>query len=257
MLFSHAMMRPIFCLALLLASAVAPMAQEPAPAAPAAAAAPVPVPAVPAAEKPDAAEVARELEWVVGDYAAFAKLLERAKAAGIPEMELLLPQLDAAMLYGDVAKVKEFLPNVDAAKAEIIKKKGGTDEAREEVLRSLKLSRLFLAFAEKRPAESAKRAEMFRLLIFAMQTLEDARMVDAALDQLAIEKNLQEGTVATWDQLRAYVAKSTQLHTTGATLLGDKFGPFKVGTVTPIPAETFAKLRNYLPSEAWEDYAPK
>ncbi len=210
-----------------------------------------------AQEKPDPAEVAKELEWVAGDYEEFAKLIARAKAAAIEDVDLLLPQLDAALLYGDVAKVKEFLPNVDAAKADIIKKKGGTEEAREEVMRSIKLSKQFLSFAEKRPAESGKRAEMFRYLIFAMQTLEDARMVDAAMDQLALEKNIAEGTAVTWNQLREYVSKKTQLHATGGTVLGDKFGPFKVGTVTAIPAATYDKLKNYLPNEAWEDYAPK
>jgi hypothetical protein len=210
-----------------------------------------------AQEKPDPAEVSRELAWVPGDYASFDKLMQRAKAAELSETELLLPQLDASLLFGDIEKLKVLLPKTEAAKADIIKKKGGSEDAREEVMRSLKLAKQLLAFSEKRPNEVARRAEMFRMVLFAQQTIEDARMLDAAVDQLAIEKNLAEGAAATWEQIRPYLAKDTQLFATGATLFGDKFGPFKVGTTPTIPTESYNKLKDYLPAEAWEEFVPK
>jgi hypothetical protein len=207
--------------------------------------------------KPDPTEVSRELGWLYGDYPAFEKLMERAKAAELPEVELLLPQLDASLLFGDLPKLKEFLPKTEAAKAEIIKKKGGTEDAREEVVRSIKLGKQFLAFAEKRPAEVARRAEMFRMVLYAHQTIEDARMLDAAVDQFAIEKNVGEGSAVTWEQIRPYLPKTTQLYATGGTIFGDKFGPFIVGTTPAVPRESYHRLKDYLPAEAWEGFTPK
>jgi hypothetical protein len=208
-------------------------------------------------EKPEVAQIARELEWVPGDYAAFEKLIERAKAAEIPESQLLLPQLDASLLFGDQAKLTEFLPKVEAAKADIIKQKGGTAEAKEEVELSLKLSKQYARLIKVRPKEAPRRAEMFRMILFAHQTIEDTRMLDAALDSLASDKKLAAGTEVTWEQLQGYVSKTSQLHTTGATIFGDKFGPFKIGRELTVPVESYQKLKDYLPAEAWEGVAPK
>jgi hypothetical protein len=210
-----------------------------------------------AEDKPDPAAIARELDWMPADFATFEKVLERARAAELPDAQTLLPHLEACLLFGDVEKLKALLPRTETAKAEIIKQKGGNEEAKEEVNHSLKLVRQFLAMAEKRPTEVARRAEMFRMVLFAQQTLEDARMVDAALDQFAIEKSLPPGTEVVWDQIRGYLSKGTHLQATGTTIFGDKFGPFKVGTTTSIPMETFRKLKDYLPAEAWEEYVPK
>lgn len=209
------------------------------------------------ADKPDAAQIARELEWVPGDYAAFEKLIERAKAAEIPEMQLLLPQLDASLLFGDEAKLTALLPKVEAAKAGIIKQKGGTGEAKEEVEMSLKLSKQFAKLLKSRPKDAPRRAEMFRLILFAHQTIEDTRMLDAALESLAADKKIAPGTEVTWNQLRDYVSKDSQLHATGATIFGEKFGPFKVGAGMTIPKETYQKLKDYLPPDAWAGLEPK
>jgi hypothetical protein len=210
-----------------------------------------------AQEKPEVVQIAKELEWLPGDYEAFQKLVERAKAAEVPEVQLLIPQLDASLLFGDLEKLTALLPKVEAAKADIIKQKGGTPNAREEVEMSLKLSRQFAKLIKVRPKEAPRRAEMFRMILFAQQTIEDARMLDAALDSLATAKKLPAGTDVTWEQLREHVSKTSHLHESGATLFGDKFGPFKVGTDLTIPKDSYLKLKDYLPPESWEGLMPK
>jgi hypothetical protein len=210
-----------------------------------------------AEEKPDPVEVLRRLEWMPGDYASFGQLLEQAKAAELAESQTLLHQIDAGILFGDVEKLRVLLPKIESTKAEVIKKKGGNDSAREEVNHSIKLARLLVALAEKRPAEIPRRAEIFRMVLFAQQTLEEARMIDSAIDQLAIEKNLTAGTVVTWEQIRVYLQKDTQLYATGATILGDKYGPFVVDTAPVVPKESFRKMKEFLPLDAWEAFAPK
>ncbi len=197
------------------------------------------------------------MDWVPVDYAAFGLLMEKAKAAGIEDLDTLLARLDASLLFGDIDTLKRLLPEAEKAKDEIAKRKGGNASAREEVARSLKLAKRFLALAENHPSEAPRRAEIFRMYYFAEMTLEHARMLDAALDQASIEKNLKEGSTVPWEQLQKYLQKDTQLSATGATIFGDKFGPYATGTPPRIPAATFEKLKPYLPPETWGVYAPK
>ena len=209
-------------------------------------------------DKPDAVELRRQvMDWVPVDATAFAKLLEQAKAAGVEDGDTLLARLDASLLFGDVEKLKELVPAVEKEEADIIKRKGGNAAAREEVARSLKLAKQFQAFAEKRPTEVARRAEMFRNYYYAQITLEHARLLDAAVDQFCIEKNVKDGAAVTWEQLRTYLKTNTQIHATGATIFGDRFGPFASGVSTVVPRATYEKLKAYLPADAWGDHAPK
>lgn len=197
------------------------------------------------------------VEWTPVDYAAFGQLIEKAKAAGVEEIDTLLPRLEASLLFADVEKLKELLPQAEKAQAEIVKHLPTHAEAKEDVARSLKLCKQFLALVEKRPTEAPRRAEIFRMYYYAQTTLEDSRLLDAALDQCAVEKKLPEGADVTFEQLRGYLKKDTQLYDTGATVFGDKFGPLKVGFPPAIPSETFNKLKPYLPADAWGVYAPK
>lgn len=211
-----------------------------------------------AEDKPDVALLKKQvIDWVPVDYAAFTQNVEKAKAAGLEEADTLLPLLDASLLFGEVDKLKQLAPAVEKAQADIARRRGGTIESRQEVARSLKLAKQFLALAEKRPSEVAHRAEMFRMFYYAQVTLEHARMLDAAVDQYAIEKSVKEGTTVTWEQIRGYLKDGSQIATTGATIFGDKFGPYKCGASVTIPVETYQKLKAYLPVEAWGDYAPK
>jgi hypothetical protein len=234
-----------------------PASKTEAPAAPAAQPA-APAPAPEGAAKLDAAQIRRQaMDWVPVDYAAFGLLIEKARAAGVEDMDTLLARLDASLLFGDVDTLKRLLPEAEKAKDEIAKRKGGTASAREEVSRSLKLAKQFLTFAEKRPSEASHRAEMFRMYYFAETTLEHARMLDAALDQAAIEKNLKDGAPIPWEQVQQYLKKDSQLSLTGATIFGDKFGPFVTGTPPHIPTPTYEKLKSYLPADTWGAFAPK
>ena len=76
----------------------------------------------------------------------------------------------------------------------------------------------------------------------ASKILNDLRLIDAAVDQYAIEtgkKTADPCNVADWTN---YVKKDTTLFSTGADLFGNTYGDQTVDTLPKVPANTFAAL---------------
>ena len=90
----------------------------------------------------------------------------------------------------------------------------------------------------------------------ATRVLEDLRMIDAAIDQYAIETNKTSGATTNWTDIQAYLKKgSTLYNTTGKDLLGNDFGPdFHVDTIPVVPALTFDALSDVAPASFWSPF---
>src|SRR6266851_6507861 len=73
----------------------------------------------------------------------------------------------------------------------------------------------------------------------ATRVLEDLRMLDAAVDQYAIETNKTTGMNPVFADLKNYVKAGTTLYNTGADLFGDTYGPFTVDSIPKVPASAF------------------
>lgn len=90
----------------------------------------------------------------------------------------------------------------------------------------------------------------------ASRILNDLRMIDAAVDQYAIEagrKTDDPVNVADWTK---YVKKDTILYTTGQDLFGDDYGPQTVDALPRIPANAFDALSDVADSSFWSPYGP-
>src|SRR3954454_12240985 len=59
----------------------------------------------------------------------------------------------------------------------------------------------------------------------ASKVLNDLRMIDAAIDQYAIETGKKTGDPVEKDDWTKYVKKDSNLYTTGADLFGNDYGP--------------------------------
>ena len=91
----------------------------------------------------------------------------------------------------------------------------------------------------------------------ATQVLEDLRLIDAAIDQYAIENNQVAGTAVSWDNIRRYLKTGTRLETSGGNdILGRSFGAFAVDTIPKVNATTFGDLDDVAPSAFWGPHAP-
>ena len=90
----------------------------------------------------------------------------------------------------------------------------------------------------------------------ASKILNDLRMIDAAVDQYAIETNRTTGcTVAVTDWTN-YVKKNGILYNTGANLFGTAYGTQTVDTIPQVPAGDYAVLSDVASTGFWSPYGP-
>src|SRR5246500_1576065 len=69
----------------------------------------------------------------------------------------------------------------------------------------------------------------------AAKILNDLRMIDAAVDQYAIETNRTTGNPVAVQDWTNYLKKGTQLYNTGNSLLGSAYGAQSVDTIPQVP----------------------
>jgi prepilin-type N-terminal cleavage/methylation domain-containing protein len=90
----------------------------------------------------------------------------------------------------------------------------------------------------------------------ASKILNDLRMIDAAVDQYAIETNRQTGnTVGTTDWTN-YVKRGSILYNTGTSLLGSPYGAQVVDTIPQVPSADYAVLSDVAGTGFWSPYGP-
>ena len=92
----------------------------------------------------------------------------------------------------------------------------------------------------------------------ATRIIEDLRMIDAAVDQYAIEANKKAGDDVTWAQVKLYLKPTSNLYTTGKSVIGDAYdATFKVDGTIATPAGTSAALADVAPADFWSPYTLK
>ena len=90
----------------------------------------------------------------------------------------------------------------------------------------------------------------------ASKILNDLRMIDAAVDQYAIETNRTTNfpvAVADWTN---YVKKNSILYNTGANLFGTAYGTQTVDTIPQVNASDYAILSDVAGTGFWSPYGP-
>src|SRR4051794_30236197 len=90
----------------------------------------------------------------------------------------------------------------------------------------------------------------------ASKILNDLRMIDAAVDQYAIESNRTTGFVVAVVDWTNYVKKDSILYNTGATLFGTAYGPQTVDTIPQVATLDLAVLSDVAGTGFWSPYGP-
>jgi prepilin-type N-terminal cleavage/methylation domain-containing protein len=89
----------------------------------------------------------------------------------------------------------------------------------------------------------------------ATRVLQDLRMIDAAIDQYAIETNKTTGANVDWTDVKSYLKIGSTLYNSGgADMLGNSFGTFSVDAIPKVPTTTFDKLSDVAPAEFWSPF---
>ena len=116
-----------------------------------------------------------------------------------------------------------------------------------EILIVVAIIGLLAALAVPSLIRARKRAQ-------AVAVLNDLRLIDAAMDQYALEFNRKTGdtiTVAAW---KLYLQPNTRLYTTGSDIFGNTYGDQTLGVLPPIPASAYDSLVDVASSAFWAPY---
>jgi len=90
----------------------------------------------------------------------------------------------------------------------------------------------------------------------ASKVLNDLRMIDAAIDQYAIETGKKTGDAVGLDDWKKYVKKDSNLYVTGADLFGQSFGAQTVDSLPKVPQTTFNSLSDVADNTFWSPFNP-
>lgn len=89
----------------------------------------------------------------------------------------------------------------------------------------------------------------------ATRVLQDLRMIDAAIDQYAIETTKTTGASVAWTDVKNYLKTGTALYNSGGKdIFGNDFGALAVDTIPKVPANTFTALSDVAPASFWSPY---
>jgi prepilin-type N-terminal cleavage/methylation domain-containing protein len=88
----------------------------------------------------------------------------------------------------------------------------------------------------------------------AAKVLNDLRLIDAAVDQYAIEKSKTTGTTVDVTDWTNYLKKDTTLYTSGKDLFGDDYGAQTVDSLPKVPASAWTSLSDVADASFWSPY---
>jgi prepilin-type N-terminal cleavage/methylation domain-containing protein len=117
-----------------------------------------------------------------------------------------------------------------------------------EILIVVAIIALLAAIAVPNFLRSRKRSQATRIL-------EDLRLIDAAVDQYAIESGLASGNPVTMDKVKLFLKSGTSLYATGQSVLGLPYAnDYTVDGFISTPEGTRAALGDVAPDEFWSPY---
>ena len=88
----------------------------------------------------------------------------------------------------------------------------------------------------------------------ATRVLDDLRLLDAAVEQYAVETGRTTGASINFDDLKGYLKANQLLYNTGKDILGHDFGPFAVDQYPIVPTLTFEALSDVAGVDFWSPY---
>src|SRR5689334_2953440 len=127
----------------------------------------------------------------------------------------------------------------------ITKKRGGFTLV--EIMIVVAIIALLAAIAVPGFLRARKRAQ-------ASKVLNDLRMIDAAVDQYAIETSKTTGATVNVTDWTNYVKKDTTLYSTGKDMFGNPYGAQTVDTLPKVPDSAWSSLSDVADDAFWSPY---
>src|ERR1700712_1541273 len=89
----------------------------------------------------------------------------------------------------------------------------------------------------------------------ASRVVNDLRLIDAAVDQYAIENNKTTNSVVNTADWVAYLKKGSSLYNTAADLFGNTYGSQTVDALPKVPANTWLTLSDVAGTDFFSPYS--
>lgn len=89
----------------------------------------------------------------------------------------------------------------------------------------------------------------------ATQVKNDLRLIEAAIDQYAIDTNKSPGTSVAVPDWTPYIKDESRLSSTGKDVLGHDYGPQTVDQMPVVPPQTAADLGDVVDHTFWEPFS--
>jgi prepilin-type N-terminal cleavage/methylation domain-containing protein len=90
----------------------------------------------------------------------------------------------------------------------------------------------------------------------ASRILNDLRLIDAAVDQYAIETNRSTNNPVNTADWSLYLKKGSVLYNTGKSILGSGYGAQAVDTIPQVPSADYTNLSDVAGAGFWSPYGP-
>ena len=90
----------------------------------------------------------------------------------------------------------------------------------------------------------------------ATQIRNELRLIDAAVEQYAIDTGKNSGTTVAVTDWTSYFKPDTRLYTTGEDPLGNDYGPQIVDEPPFVPIESYYELGSVVDDDFWEPFNP-
>ena len=90
----------------------------------------------------------------------------------------------------------------------------------------------------------------------ASKILNDLRLIDAAVDQYAIETAKSSGNTVDVTDWTNYLKKDTTLFATGKDLFGHDYGSQTVDSLPKVPSAAYSTLSDVADANFWSPYGP-
>jgi prepilin-type N-terminal cleavage/methylation domain-containing protein len=88
----------------------------------------------------------------------------------------------------------------------------------------------------------------------ASKIINDLRLIDAAVDQYAIENAKSTGDLVSIPDWTKYLKADTNLYSTGNDLFGSAFGDQHVDSLPKVPTSSYNNLSDVAPPEFWSPF---
>lgn len=88
----------------------------------------------------------------------------------------------------------------------------------------------------------------------ASKILNDLRLIDAAVDQYAIETNKSSGVPVNTADWTNYIKKNSSLYNTASDLFGNGYGAQTVDSLPSVPANAWMALSDVADTNFWSPY---